>query len=160
MKGYNFKSLLEITPFLEQPESGISYLWARTAALKYDCTVAVGYPELVGSGQVDLERDGLEQDAIGQGQQAGSGPYNSVVVVNRDGEIVANYRKSFLYYTDETWAREGSGFYQGEMKDLGQVAMGICKLSETFRKQTPSPLTRIKGMDIKYALILRQPSQN
>lgn len=54
--------------------------------------------------------------------------YSSSITVNRDGETIANYRKSFLYYTDETWALEGpDGFYDGEIEDLGNVAMGICK---------------------------------
>lgn len=48
--------------------------------------------------------------------------------MNPDGETIANYRKSFLYYTDETWALEGpDGFYDGEIEGLGNVAMGICK---------------------------------
>lgn len=39
-----------------------------------------------------------------------------------------NYRKTFLYYTDETWALEGpDGFYGGTIPGLGNVAMGICK---------------------------------
>ncbi|AEO56128.1 hypothetical protein MYCTH_2090061 [Thermothelomyces thermophilus ATCC 42464] len=52
--------------------------------------------------------------------------YNSLIVVDRDGETLANYSKSFLYYTDATWAREGRGFYGGKLGDLGQTAMGIC----------------------------------
>jgi predicted amidohydrolase len=109
--GYNFKSLEDISPFLEPTASGISSLWARTTALKYDCTVAVGYPEKVES----------------PGPQA-SAPeyYNSLLVVNGEGETVANYRKSSLYYTDETWAHEGPGFFGGHIGELGQVAMGIC----------------------------------
>jgi len=47
LKGYNFKSLQHITPFLEPTTSGISSLWARTTALKYNCVVIVGYPEKV-----------------------------------------------------------------------------------------------------------------
>lgn len=53
--------------------------------------------------------------------------YNSAIVVNGDGETVANYRKSFLYYTDETWAMEGGGFYEGFIPTLGNVSIGICK---------------------------------
>ena len=54
--------------------------------------------------------------------------YNSTLTVNRDGETIANYRKSFLYYTDETWALEGpNGFYGGVVDGLGNVALGICK---------------------------------
>lgn len=110
--GYNFKSLEQIIPFLEPSGSGISSLWARTTALKYDCVVAVGYPEKV------------------RKEPNGEDFYNSLIVVNEDGETVANYRKSSLYYTDETWAKEGNGFYRGEIKNLGKVAMGICKSSQ------------------------------
>lgn len=52
--------------------------------------------------------------------------YNSAIVVNRDGETIANYRKSFLWATDEKWALEGTdGFFYSEMPDLGPTAMGI-----------------------------------
>lgn len=54
--------------------------------------------------------------------------YNSAITVNAEGETIANYRKSFLYYTDETWALEGpDGFFGGTIEGLGNVAMGICK---------------------------------
>lgn len=99
-------------PYLEPSGCGITALWARTTALKYDCNVIVGYPEVVDSSR----------------RIRGSAPkyYNSLIVVNGDGETVANYRKSFLYYTDATWAQEGGGFYSGIMDGLGKVAMGIC----------------------------------
>lgn len=41
--------------------------------------------------------------------------YNSLLVVNEAGEVIHNYRKSFLYFTDETWAAEGNveqGFHE------------------------------------------------
>jgi protein N-terminal amidase len=61
--------------------------------------------------------------------------YNSTIVVNGDGETVANYRKSFLYYTDETWALEGNrGFFDGHLPGLGNTSIGICK----FTDQPPS----------------------
>lgn len=97
-----------ISPFLEPTGSGVSSEWARTAARKYGCTVAVGYPERA-------EASGAE-----------SRYYNALIVVDGDGEELANYRKSFLYYTDETWALEGQGFYGGKLGSFGQVAMGIC----------------------------------
>ena len=106
-------------PFLEPSGSGISSLWARTTALKYDCTVAVGYPEKVDSSRRHRQRAAPEY-------------YNSLILVNGDGETVANYRKTFLYDTDTTWAQEGQGFYGAEVDEFGKVAMGIC-------------------MDIKYA---------
>ncbi|KAI1123304.1 hypothetical protein F5Y10DRAFT_252107 [Nemania abortiva] len=110
--GYNFKSLREISPFLEPKGSGISALWARTVALKYNCLVTVGYPE-----KVDIKPKWPTSPEY----------YNSVIVVNSDGETIANYRKTFLYYTDETWALEGhEGFYGGFIPGLGNTSMGIC----------------------------------
>lgn len=53
--------------------------------------------------------------------------YNTAVVVGRDGETVGNYRKSFLYAVDETWALEGQdGFYAEDIPGLGSLALGIC----------------------------------
>lgn len=59
--------------------------------------------------------------------------YNSVIVVNGDGETIANYRKSFLYQTDETWALEGNrGFFDGFIPGLGNTSIGICKCAQTI----------------------------
>jgi protein N-terminal amidase len=111
--GYNFKSAQDIEPFLEHSGSGITSLWARTIALKYNCVVTVGYPEKV--------------DA--SGHSGGPKYYNSALVINGDGETIANYRKSFLYHTDETWAREGEdGFFNGFIPGLGKLSIGICTL--------------------------------
>lgn len=115
LPGYNFKSLSHISPFLEPQGSGISALWARTTALKYNTNVMVGYPE-----RVDVSAK----------WPTGPEYYNSTLVVNGDGETIANYRKSFLYVIDETWALEGKeGFFDEEIPELGNVAMGICKYS-------------------------------
>ncbi|WQF84225.1 Putative carbon-nitrogen hydrolase, protein amidase [Colletotrichum destructivum] len=111
--GYNFKSLQHISHFLEPSGSGITSLWARTTALKYNCNVVVGYPE-----KVDVSN------------KWPTGPefYNSAIIVNGDGETIANYRKSFLYHTDETWALEGGkGFYEGWIPGLGNTSIGICE---------------------------------
>ncbi|KAI1113753.1 carbon-nitrogen hydrolase [Nemania sp. NC0429] len=120
--GYNFKSLRDISPFLEHRGSGISAVWARTVALKYNCLVSVGYPE-----QVDVRPR----------WPASPEYYNSVIVVNQDGETIANYRKTFLYYTDETWALEGTGFYTDIIPELGSVSMGICMDINPYKFETP-----------------------
>jgi len=113
LTGYNFRSLQHITPFLEPTTSGISSLWARTTALKHNCVVILGYPE-----KVDVSPK----------WPASPEYYSSAIVVNAEGETIANYRKSFLYYSDETWALEGpDGFFDGEIEGLGNTAMGICK---------------------------------
>ncbi|KAJ4388951.1 hypothetical protein N0V93_006413 [Gnomoniopsis smithogilvyi] len=121
--GYNFKSLNQISPFLEPQGSGISALWARTTALKYNTNVVVGYPE-----RVDVT------------PKWPTGPeyYNSTIVVNGDGETVANYRKSFLYVIDETWALEGKdGFFVEDVPDLGTIAMGICMDLNPYKFEAP-----------------------
>ena len=116
-EGYNFRSLQHIAPYLEPTAAGITSLWARTTALKHNCIVAAGYPEKVDSSTNVKFPSSPEY-------------YNSVIVVNEDGETIANYRKSFLYSTDETWALEGDGFYSGAINGLGEVAMGICESSQ------------------------------
>ena len=113
LAGYNFKSLQEISPFLEHSGSGITSLWARTMALKYNCVVTAGYPE-----KVDVSPKWPTSPEY----------YNSAIVVNEDGETIANYRKSFLYHADEPWALEGGdGFYSGYIPGLGHTSIGICK---------------------------------
>lgn len=112
MIGYNFKSLRDISPFLEPSGAGVTSLWARTTALKYECTVITGYPE-----KVDVTDN----------WPANPEYYNSAIVINPDGETIGNYQKTHLYYTDETWALEGpSGFFAGRLPGLGRTAMGIC----------------------------------
>ena len=61
---------------------------------------------------------------------------------------MANYRKSFLYYTDATWASEGQGFYEGKLGNFGQVAMGICMRLLHLTTLYIVSLTLL-GMDVK-----------
>lgn len=81
--GYNFKSKSEIAPYLEPTTAGISTQWAQKTAKRLHCHTLVGYPETTG----------------------GSTPktYNSAVMVDPTGLIAFNYRKTFLYSTDEIW---------------------------------------------------------
>ncbi|TVY55962.1 Protein N-terminal amidase [Lachnellula cervina] len=120
---YNFRSLQHISPFLEPTAAGITSLWARTTALKHNCVVTAGYPE-----KVDVSPK----------WPAGPEYYNSAITVNAEGETIANYRKSFLYYTDETWALEGpESFYSGEIAGFGKVAMGICMDLNPYKFEAP-----------------------
>ncbi|GFF33961.1 protein N-terminal amidase [Aspergillus lentulus] len=103
LTGYNFPSLEAIRPFLEPAGKGVSAAWARETAARLRCKVCVGYPE------IEVAADG-ESSAQPQEKY-----YNSLVVVSEEGEVVVNYRKTFLYFTDETWASEGTaeqGFHQ------------------------------------------------
>ncbi|KAI2606536.1 carbon-nitrogen hydrolase [Hypoxylon sp. NC1633] len=120
--GYNFRSLRDISPFLEPTGAGITSVWARTTALKHNTIVIVGYPE-----KVDVSRRWPTSPEY----------YNSAIIVNQDGDTIGNYRKTHLYYTDETWALEGSGFYNGHLPDLGKAALGICMDINPYRFEAP-----------------------
>ncbi|KAI9807284.1 MAG: Carbon-nitrogen hydrolase [Piccolia ochrophora] len=116
--GYNHPDLPSITPFLEPTGSGSSTRWAIATARRLNCHVSVGYPEITTT--TSPQR------------------YNSVVLISPEGEIVTNYRKSFLYYTDETWATEGdAGFYAGNIEGLGDVSMGICMDLNPYQFSAP-----------------------
>lgn len=136
--GYNFRSLREISPFLEPTGAGISSLWARTTALKHNCTVTVGYPETAD---------------VSHKWPTGPEYYNATIVVGRDGETITNYRKSFLFYTDETWALEGQdGFFDGYIPGLGYATVGICMDINPYQFETPweefefaSHITRVQS---------------
>ncbi|ELQ37003.1 hydrolase [Pyricularia oryzae Y34] len=120
--GCNFKSLNEISPFLELSGFGISSLWARTTALKHNCHVVVGYPE-----KVDVEPIWPTSPEY----------YNSCIMVDGEGETVGNYRKSFLD-VDERWALEGrDGFFDEEVDGLGVIAMGICSDINPYKMEAP-----------------------
>ncbi|KAG8623081.1 hypothetical protein KVT40_008057 [Elsinoe batatas] len=119
--GYSFPDLPSILPFLEPTSSGPSTEWATRTAQRLQCHVCVGYPER----------------STWPGEEGKN--YNSLVTVSPEGEVVAHYRKSFLYYTDETWAEEGQGFLFTEIVGWGEfskVAMGICMDINPYKFQT------------------------
>jgi len=131
--GYNFDSLEEIQPFLEPTTAGVSTQWAVQIAKYYNCHVTIGYPEVTTAETPQTQ-------------------YNSTVTVSPQGTILQNYRKSFLYYTDETWASEGPGsrshtlsdssspdtpFFAGELGSLGKVTLGICMDINPYRFTAP-----------------------
>ncbi|KAI9726003.1 MAG: Carbon-nitrogen hydrolase [Cirrosporium novae-zelandiae] len=146
--GYNHDSLKSIAPCLERSAGGPSAEWAKETARRLGCAVAVGYPEVEIKAQ-DGEQDGDEEERT----------YNSVVLVDKVGEVITNYRKRFLYYTDERWACEGDAkeFWKGEVevksppqerssnregehdekKEKVKTAMGICMDINPYKFTAP-----------------------
>ncbi len=61
------------------------------------CSTSDGKGSSSTSGRISKEVEG-EGEAVG---------WNSAVVVATDGEVVGNYRKTFLFETDKNWASEG-----------------------------------------------------
>lgn len=137
--GYNFKDLEHIKPYLEPHCAGPTFQWASSVAKRYNWHVTVGYPEL-GPRIIKGRPAGTPQTyPIDDSDPENFGRFNSTVTVAPSGEIIAHYRKRFLYYTDETWADEGdsahpaSGFFAGDLGALGTVSMGICMDMNPYR---------------------------
>ncbi|KIX96779.1 uncharacterized protein Z520_07499 [Fonsecaea multimorphosa CBS 102226] len=135
--GYNHPSLAAIAPFLEPTAAGPSTRWAARTAKRLKCTVAVGYPEAAEEGNYNTIYDQRIT-----AEETGKIAYNSLVFVSSTGDVVAHYRKSFLYYTDETWAQEGQGFWAGVLPIGGKgqqvkAAAGICMDINPYRFEAP-----------------------
>ena len=137
MAGYNHPSLAAIAPYLEPTAAGPSTRWAARTAKRLKCTVAVGYPEAAAEGNYNTVYDKRIT-----AEETGQIAYNSLVFVSCTGDVVAHYRKSFLYYTDETWAQEGQGFWAGVLP-IGvkgqqvKAAAGICMDINPYQFEAP-----------------------
>ena len=127
-KGYNYPSLASILPHLEPTASGPSTDWAKATASRLNCIVTVGYPELCTSPPSATNTEDFSPD----GKVIA---YNSTISVSPTGEILAHYRKTHLYYTDETWAQESpSGWLSTSLtlapktcpEQIVQANFGIC----------------------------------
>ncbi|KAK0512816.1 hypothetical protein JMJ35_004833 [Cladonia borealis] len=123
--GYNFPSLVAILPHLEPTSAGLSTTWAKTVASQYNCIVTVGYPELY-SPSTSANSPNFTNQILA---------YNSTVTVAPNGQILAHYRKTHLYYTDETWAQESPEGWlstpltfapKTESEKFVQASFGIC----------------------------------
>lgn len=128
LSGYNFPSLAAILPYLEPTCSGPSTAWAKATAARFKCIVSIGYPELC-----------TTSDLSGVSTNRGDGvtAYNSTVTVSPGGQILAHYRKTHLYYTDEIWAKEGpEGFITTTLDFPSRTT--VSPVEEVTRKQ-PQP---------------------
>lgn len=133
LSGYMFSSPSSILPYLEQPRIGPTSLLARDLATRLRCHVVAGYPEAANTDPAtsdDQQLSGLDatgagpsssRPRVGSLSAADAGPpsmkelegealgvgYNSAVLVAPRGEVLGNYRKTFLFETDKNWARPG-----------------------------------------------------
>lgn len=100
--GYMFEDATAITPHLEEPKTGPTSQFCAELAKKLSCYVLAGYPErLSASDPVEaMHMDPAKscQNPVGA---------NSAGMFGRDGEWVANYRKTNLFDTDMAWAKAG-----------------------------------------------------
>jgi protein N-terminal amidase len=137
LSGYIFPTPASVRPYLEPPRIGPTSLLCRKLAKKLGCCVVAGYPEVLPDSDAEAESSGSFGGAstsatasasavTGQsdggadldikGEALGVG-YNSAMVVDKTGEVVGNYRKTFRFDTDKNWAREGgSGLLLNKQK--------------------------------------------
>ncbi|ETV69455.1 hypothetical protein, variant 2 [Aphanomyces astaci] len=103
--GYCFRDRDEVEPLAEETSTGPTFEWCQRHATRLHCLVACGYVEKASDGNL----------------------YNSMMVLSPDGTVVFNYRKTFLYETDKSWATAGSGFGNWYCPWLAQqLSFGIC----------------------------------
>ncbi|TFK23046.1 hydrolase [Coprinopsis marcescibilis] len=117
--GYVFDSASDIEPYLEEPRLGPTSQFCSELAKRLHCYVLAGYPERLSRAE-HAPNDSLRSFSHLNGA-------NSAVMYGRDGEWVANYRKTNLYDTDITWAKPGTGFATLELPlPLKKLSLGIC----------------------------------
>lgn len=132
LTGYNFHSRDQILPYCCLPNQGPSYELACKVSSMFQCYTVIGYPEKANDG---------------------SKLYNSAVVINPQGEVVFNYRKSFLYQTDEEWdcLENPQGFQnfplnfkdiaideEGNVRDVSlKTSIGICMDLSPYKFKAP-----------------------
>ncbi|ODN75755.1 hypothetical protein L202_05766 [Cryptococcus amylolentus CBS 6039] len=126
LSGYIFPTPASIMPYLEPPRIGPTSLLARSLSTRLKCHVIAGYPERL----EDAQQSGVvsgEAGADSEMSKAAGVGYNSALISSPSGEIVGNYRKTFLFDTDKNWARAGDGFKHFDLGGaLGRVVVGIC----------------------------------
>jgi hypothetical protein len=96
-----------------------------------DCVVVAGYPE-----GADL-KDPASPEA-----------FSSLVIVNK-GEFMANYRTPFIRSTNEERAEREEGFFSEEIKELGNVAIGIGKCPTKSCTRITNLTSSVIGTDLK-----------
>lgn len=102
VSGYVFESAEEIRPFCE-PADGPTFQALSPIARQYGCWIVCGFAELGEDNRL----------------------YNSALVINGQGTLVACYRKVLLYELDETWATAGDTRMLIET-EFGTMAPAIC----------------------------------
>lgn len=79
---------------------------------------------------------------FGVGRKVDEKLYNSLVLMDPEGKIRTVYDKTFLYYTDETWATEGRGFQMMDIRYSSdrlpiKVGFAICMDFNNYKFESP-----------------------
>ncbi|RCK54756.1 Protein N-terminal amidase [Candida viswanathii] len=123
--GYNFSDPAHIKPYLESTTKyGPSLSLAQEISQQFKCLTFIGYPET-----------------------SDETTYNSCAVFDGSGDLIYNYRKTFLYETDEKWGSSENpvrGFpgLQLEFSKNGETKsvisnVGICMDLNPYKFEAP-----------------------
>lgn len=137
MTGYNFKSSEHVRPLLESPEKpGVILNWGKDISKRLGCFTVLGYAQAAAAAAAAAESASptsptptpAKKDLI----------YNSAIVFNKQGEIIHNYNKSFLYETDEVFGcTEGPGFKSFQLTNQIKASIGICMDLNPYQFKAP-----------------------
>ena len=136
--GYNFPSLETIRPYLEPTGAGVSAEWARVTAARLRCIVTVGYPEIY-SARAKVKN-------VDDPNMSAPFCYNSTITISPDGVTLAHYRKTHLYYTDETWAKESDTKWLTTSLPLNLVPLPECADRQDSEVKTVVGVTTTFGI--------------
>lgn len=122
LTGYNFKSPEHVQPFLETLGTGKSYEFAKMVSQRWNCMTLLGYPE-------KYEKDEFKI-------------YNSAMLIDQNGKILKNYRKTHLFETDKTWGCSESteGFKAFDLpvgNKTVRTTIGICMDLNPYEFKAP-----------------------
>lgn len=122
LTGYNFKSASHIAPYLEIPGNGKSYEFGQMLSKRWDCLTLLGYPEKFGNEKYKI--------------------YNSAMLIDQNGKIIHNYRKTHLFDTDKVWGCSESpdGFQAFDLAINGKTlrtTIGICMDLNPYEFKAP-----------------------
>lgn len=137
LTGYNFHDRPHILPYVSRFDEGPSFELAQRVSRQFGCYTVIGYPEVSSDGKT---------------------LYNSALVMSPTGKVHFNYRKAFLYETDEQWGCEENpnGFEQftldfqnkgtavtdgtgnGQLQNVSlKTSIGICMDLSPYKFEAP-----------------------
>lgn len=110
--GYVFEDSAAISPYLEQPRTGVTSQFCSELAKQLECYVLAGYPEKLSTDELDemalgAKESGKQIQKTENGREIKQIGANSAVLYGPDGEWVGGYRKTNLFETDLTWSKPG-----------------------------------------------------
>lgn len=118
LHGYKYTNRNELEPYLESSDGGGPGIeWAKSTSKNLNCHVILGYPEKGDNGKI----------------------YNSASLVDPKGDIAYNFRKSFLYQTDEAFecSENEKGFESVKIGDNVKIQVGICMDLNPYKFEAP-----------------------